>query len=366
MLITDKQELKAYGSTRRLWQGIPGIEVTPEGRRFVTFYSGGSREEIGNYVLLLCAEAGDVFGEPCAVVVPAEGHRCFDSCLWIDPAGRLWLFWADVPDFVLRAVRCDEPDAPVLRWSEEITIGWGVMMNKPTVLSTGEWLLPLTLWGEHVNGGPTPQHVAPHRHEGTAVWHSTDNGEHFSLLGTADVPQRWFDEHMLLEKADGSLEMYVRASCGICKSVSTDGGRSWSTGTDSGLGGPNSRFFIRRLHSGRILLINHHEFTGRNNLTAFLSEDDGVTWPYRLLLDERADVSYPDAVQTPDGAIHIVYDRERGSFKTCVEDALASAREILIARITEEDILAGQLVSPGSRLKEIASKLTVYEGPALF
>ncbi len=364
MLLTGQDELRRYGNTLRLWQGIPGIEVTPGGRRFVTFYSGGSREDIGNYVLVLCADPGGTF-ETVAVAAPGDAHRCFDPCLWLDPSGRLWLFWADVPDHRLYAVRCDEPDAPTLRWSDRILIGSGVMMNKPTVLSTGEWLLPLTLWAPHVVG-PTPEHAVPQLHEGTAVWHSTDNGVSFSLLGTADVPQRWFDEHMLLEKRDGSLEMYVRATCGICKSRSTDGGRSWSTGTDSGLGGPNSRFFIRRLRSGRLLLINYHAFTGRNNLTAFLSEDDGVTWPYRLLLDSRNDVSYPDAAQDTNGVIHIVYDRERGSFKSCEADALACAREILLAHITEEDILAGQLVSPGSRLREIASKLTVYEGPDLF
>ncbi len=365
MLITDTAALAQYGSTKRLWQGIPGIEITPGGRRFVTFYSGGSREEIGNCVVLLCAEKDGAFGEPCAVAAPAAGHRCFDPCLWCDPQGRLWLFWADVPDHVVRAVRCDAPDAPDLCWSEEMTIGWGVMMNKPTVLESGEWLLPLTLWGAHVVG-PTPQHIVPQQYDGTAVWHSTDNGESFALLGVADVPQRWFDEHMLLEKRDGSLALYVRADCGICKSVSTDGGRSWSQGEDSGLGGPNSRFFIRRLRSGRVLLINHHNHTGRNNLTAFLSEDDGVTWPHRLLLDERDDVSYPDAVQAADGSIHIVYDRERGGFQKCEADALACAREVLTAVITEEDILAGALVSPQSRLKQIASKLTVYDGPALF
>ena len=104
MLITEPKALSAYSSTKRLWQGIPGLEVTPGGRQFVAFYSGGSRECIGNYVVLLCAEADGAFGE-CAVVLPDAGHRCFDPCLWIDPQGRLWLFWADVPDYVTRAVR---------------------------------------------------------------------------------------------------------------------------------------------------------------------------------------------------------------------------------------------------------------------
>lgn len=52
MLITDRKILQSYGTTKRLWQGIPGIEVTKKGRIFLCFYSGGTREEIGNYVLL--------------------------------------------------------------------------------------------------------------------------------------------------------------------------------------------------------------------------------------------------------------------------------------------------------------------------
>ncbi len=44
-----------------------------------------------------------------------------------------------------------------------------------------------------------------------------------------------------------------------------------------------------------------------------LSEDDGATWKYSLMIDERDDVSYPDAKEADDGYIYITYDRERGS-----------------------------------------------------
>ena len=46
MLITDPNLLKEYNTTKRLWQGIPSIEVTPKGRVFLTFYSGGIKEAI--------------------------------------------------------------------------------------------------------------------------------------------------------------------------------------------------------------------------------------------------------------------------------------------------------------------------------
>lgn len=174
------------------------------------------------------------------------------------------------------------------------------------------------------------------------------------------APQRNVDEHMILELKDGRLLMLIRTPRGADAAWSVDQGKTWSVPVDSGLGGPCSRLFIRRLKSGRVLLINHYEFTGRNNLTALLSEDDGKTWPYKLLLDERPDVSYPDAVETEDGHIYITYDRERGSFKPDLATAMADAREILMAKITEADIMAGELVSPDSFLKGIISKLGEY------
>lgn len=150
---------------------------------------------------------------------------------------------------------------------------------------------------------------------------------------------------MLYERKDGTLVMLVRTNYGIGESVSTDGGVTWSTGHDSGLGGPNSRFCVRRLRSGRLLLVNHKNFKGRNNLTAMLSEDDGHTWNEGILLDERNDVSYPDVTETADGYLHIVYDYHRYSDK-----------EILVATLNEDDILAGKPVSEKAELKRVVIK----------
>ena len=91
-----------------------------------------------------------------------------------------------------------------------------------------------------------------------------------------------------------------------------------------------------------------------------LSEDDGKTWKYKLLLDGRDNVSYPDAKEVDDGYIYITYDRERGAFLGSYEDVYKNAREILVSKITEEDIIAGELVSEKSYLKKVASKLDKY------
>ena len=165
---------------------------------------------------------------------------------------------------------------------------------------------------------------------------------------------------MVLELNDGTLAMYVRTDYEITISHSYDRRKTWTHGIDSTLSGPCSRFFIGRLKSGRILLINHYDFKGRNILTALLSEDEGKTFPYKLLLDERDNVSYPDAKEATDGYIYITYDRERGCLRNCFKEVYECAREILVARITEDDILNGSVKNPGSKLKHIASKLGKY------
>jgi predicted neuraminidase len=75
-----------------------------------------------------------------------------------------------------------------------------------------------------------------------------------------------------------------------------------------------------------------------------LSEDDGRTWIGGLLLDDRDEVSYPDGMETADGRLYIIYDRERQRLK-----------EIYFAEFTEADILAGVL-GPRTRLRMLVNK----------
>ena len=359
VLITDKKELLKYSSPYRIWQGIPSLEVTKKGRIFTTFYSGGVKEEVGNFSVLLRSDDGVDFGEPIAVAYK-EDNRCYDPCLWIDPKGRLWFTWAESPEsYRVMASVCDDPDADELSWCEPFEVGGEVLMNKPTVLSTGEWLFPSAVWSVKMCNvtGLKESDAADRR---AFAYKSVDNGKSFEKLGGVDMPKRSFDEHMILELKDGRLAMYVRTEYGIGVSYSYDRGRNWTKGENSGFGGPCSRFHIRRLKSGRILLVNHYNFKGRNNLTAMLSEDEGKTWKYKLLLDGRNSVSYPDAKEGDDGYIYICYDRERGCFKRSLAGAYADAREILYAKITEEDIMAGKLIGRGSFLERVVSKLDKY------
>lgn len=344
-------------AVNRQFQGIPGIERTRGGRLWATWYTGGINEGPENFVVLVTStDAGKTWTEPVAVVDPPGHVRAYDPTLWIDPLGRLWWFWAQTFSHKdgnifdgtagVWAVRCEDPEAAEPAWSAPFRLADGVMMNKPTVLSTGEWAFPCAVWNNH-GGGTVPEYLREKQTSGMVV--STDQGQTFVYRGGARVPERSFDEHMFVELADGSVEVLVRTFYGIGQSISHDGGYSWSPGEDSGLGGPCSRFFVRRLLSGRLLLINHRTVSGekpaRNHLTAWLSDDDGATWQGGLELDERMAVSYPDGVQDADGEIWIIYDHER-----------YACGEILFARFREDDILAGRCVSANASLKNLVNR----------
>lgn len=358
MIYTDKEKLKKFGTKNRIWQGIPGIEITKCGRIFSTFYSGGSDEEFGNYVVLLKSDDGINFSEPIAAVYK-ENTRCFDECIWIDPKGRLWLIWSVMPNNAVYGVICDNPDADELEWGDEFLIGYDVMLNKPIVLSTGEWLFPISVWGERVWTW-MPERRTSQTELGAFAYRTTDEGKTFKKLGGVINPDHSYDEHMMIELKDYRIMMLTRTMHGIGLSYSYDRGETWTAPEDSNLGGANARFHLCRLKSGNILLIINGE--NRKGLTVMLSDDECKTWKHKFVIDEREQVSYPDAAEDDNGYIYITYDRERGCGAKSLEIASRSAREILYAKITEDDIAEGKIVSKDSKLKCIISKLGKYEG----
>ena len=149
--------------------------------------------------------------------------------------------------------------------------------------------------------------------------------------------------------------MLVRTIYGIGKSYSQDGGKTWSFGEPSGIPSPSSRGgAYAPANPGNALLVNHYHFTpkthqydGRDHLWALLSLDDCKTFCPGLELDERANVSYPDAVQLENGLILTAYDRDR-----------SGAGEILLARYTEEDLRLGKNASGQVMLKKVVSSLS--------
>jgi len=336
-----------------------GIERTPGGRLWACWVAGGDSPK-AFFVLATSDDDGETWSKPRLVVDSHSKDLPLDRSvlvgnLWTDPRGRLWLIFDQSMDmFDGRAgvwmARCDNPDADEPQWTEPKRIWHGVTLNKPIVLSSGEWMLPISL-DQRKGFGPFKncfRELDPLR--GANVFVSRDEGKTWERRGAATFPNPDWHEHMVVERKDGSLWMLARTAKGIMETTSTDGGRTWAEPTEpANIRQPNARFHVRRLKTGRILLVKHGDqvdsHQGRVQLSAWISEDEGNTWKGGLVFDERRGISYPDGFQSPDGRIYISYDRNR-----------AKDGEILLAKFTEDDVLDGKIVDEKSKLKLLISR----------
>ncbi len=296
----------------RAWQGIPSLARTADGRLWCAFYSGGPREPDPANSIWLCqsSDDGKSWTRPCCVIdLPGE-TRAYDPCLWLSPQQELWLIYntANLTTKSFGIYYCKTRTTADPAWSEPVQISlpaaFTVRLNKPIVMQNQDWLLPLT-WSNRL---PEEGWFVQDAVQGVAI--STDQGESWTLHGAVQAPA-WALENMVVQRRDGQLWMMIRTGAGqIWQSFSTDNGRTWTKGTPSGLANPGSRFFLGRLKSGQLLLVNTDHPGRRQGLAAWLSTDD-ENFQKLLDLERRDQVSYPDAVQADDGRIFIVYDHDR-------------------------------------------------------
>ncbi len=85
-----------YSDTARMFQGIPAIERAANGRLWAAWYGGGVTEDKHNYIILdTSGDDGQTWERALILDPDRDGPvRAFDPCLWHDPQGKLWLFWA--------------------------------------------------------------------------------------------------------------------------------------------------------------------------------------------------------------------------------------------------------------------------------
>ena len=335
-----------FAENIRQFQGCPTLAVTPGGRIYLGWYSGGTREpHMENYNLVIYSDDGGKSWSDHLLVIPSDKERlihALDIQLWCDPEGKLHVCWVQnnvLPDpevmpeakegQPLVAVEgymfsdfthswwesvCENPDADEPIFSKPRYIDIGFLRCKPLVTSSGSWICfnydqESDSYGYSISkdGGKTYEH-------------------HYGVKKL----QTLFDEAMAYERLDGSIRMFARCSLGeLAESVSYDGGETWCEAYLSGIDHPSTRFFVARTPSGRILLVKNDDRKERKNMTVCLSDDDGETWKYNCCLDSRISLSYPD-VDFYNGKIYLTYDRER-----------TGAKEILFAEFTEDDIIKG-------------------------
>jgi hypothetical protein len=349
-LIIKSEMNDNYQLEDRTSSGISSLAVSHEGRIWAVWYAGITpgvivEQCVNNYIVVSTSDdKGETWEEVLIIDPDGPGPvRAFDPEVWIDPEGQLWVFWAQHIRPVrstssgVWAITTANPESGDPEWSEPRRLADGVMMCKPIVMSGGEWALPVSYWHN--------------MKESAKIVVSLDQGKTWQVRGAVNVPEnvRNHDEHMIIERKDGSLWMLVRTRYGIGESLSFDKGFNWTPLIPSKIQHTASRFFIYRLNSGNLLLVKHGPIimkTGRSHLMAFISEDEGFSWSNGLLLDERTGVTYPDGQETKDGTIYITYDYNR-----------SKDQKILITSFNEKEILLGtvkQIVEVFNRRKIVS------------
>lgn len=339
----------------RAWQGCPAIARTKGGRLFAGWYTGGMFEPcITNYnVLVQSDDGGETWSRPILAVYSDTENRIrnIDIQLWVDEKNRLWVMWTHSPytetspEATIRtpfqcdyhnaftgveALICNDPDADELVWEDPRVVCGGFLRCKPIIRQNGDYVFPAYDW----------------IHEDRYILRvSKDQGETFTDVLAAAKPQNQvFDETMVYE-VGSCLCMMARTNLGYYLwSDSADDGKTWSRPVEFQKA-PSTRFFIARLSGGQLAYVRNVSDEKRTGMKVCLSNDDGATWPYELELDDRTSVSYPDLAEGENGVLYIIHDRERDNRTRLNRETWTSdaAKEILLSKVTVQDICTGRL-----------------------
>ena len=324
----------------RKFEQVPAVGATADGKQvFVAWYSGGAAPGPGNYVTVSVSQdlGKSWLNDQLAIYPRDKAYRLFDPTIWRDNKGKINLFYGSAKNSLIWD-GFGGVNAIEIKWdgnrisnSQPIRISDGVMSNKPVYLSSiNKSLFPVYI-DKSILGTKSEKSFPQH---GVFIYSKTNNNLSLSAYASIQIDEelRIHDEPQLVEISEmGEYLAMLRTTKGIYYTKSSDFGKTWAKIQPFTASGPttSSRFYLGKLSSGNLLLVSNNSTT-RNKMSAFLSKDGGKTWPHKLVLDERENVSYPDADQTSDGTIHVVFDRER-----------TGAKDILYCRFTENDILNG-------------------------
>jgi hypothetical protein len=345
---------ETYSPADRQWQGLPST-VRTGNRLWTTWYTGGSGEprQLNYLVVAYSDDNGETWVDPYLIVDHDDANHVGVSL--------------GVPNFWM------DDDTLCLTYIQYFT--WVIKFHNPDTANIGDVIIdePIKFTNSKLHKGPTilkdsdgstifavaSEHEAGDAHlETTRIYISKNRGAtwglHRSQVNSSVPANRKYPESQIVDLKDGKWMIVSRiengAAGGIETSISEDYGYTWQpyqNNLSEPFIGPGSKTHVMRLSSGNILMINHDKKSSRASLCAYLSVDEGTTWPYKFRIDQRDDVTYPSAFEK-DGLIYVAWDKGRYIEK-----------EVRLSMITEADIMAGYVVSTNSKEKIIVSKLNV-------
>lgn len=355
----------------RIHNHSSSIVETPEGDLIVCWFHG-SGERTADDVKVLGSrkrKGSSTWETPFLMADTPELPDC-NPVLFMDPRGVLWLFWVTIQNnqwggalLKYRTARAYHADGPP-KWDWQ-----DVIHTRPSNLET-RYLAMLDTADQFMD---TISKFVPNLKEEIAAARTAASDKLSSRLGwmtrtspillqdgrlmlglysdvfncslaafTADWGTTWVCSEPILfpaanmlgniqpafvQRKDGAIVAFMRDN-GIPHyvrtAVSRDGGQTWGEYGHLEVRDSGASVACISLKSGRWLLVNNSLVSGRHELVARLSEDEGATWPHVRHLEKRMDekegsFSYPSVIQAADGAIHATYsyrDRDEDDGKT--------------------------------------------------
>lgn len=313
------------------------IAALENGDLYLAYYTGAGEYEGDTMVKGSRLRVGETSWSMPEVIANAPFRSEGNPVVWQAPDGIVWLFYVvrygDTWSSSRISAKISRDGAHT--WSDPIMIAFdeGMMVRgKPILLPSGECLLP--------------------------VYHETGADREFLGADTTSlflrgnlITCRWTETNRITSRignlqpsvaqiSDDHLICFCRRGGGydpipdgyIVKSESFDGGKTWSPGVDTDLPNPNAAVDLTRLNNGHLLLVYNDSMSERTPLTAAISTDDGVTFPYRrdIATGKDGDFAYPYAIQTRDGKVHLIFTSEG---RTVINHAVFDEKEILNAKV---------------------------------
>lgn len=321
---------------------------------------GGTQEGVADISIWFSRRTEQGWSTPAQLSNDAERSEQ-NPILFNAPDGSLWLLHT--------AQRSGHQDTALVRWrrSTDGGVTWsapaqlfpdaGIFVRQPVIVTPTHWLVPIF----HCRTTPGVRWSGDH--DDSAVMVSTDQGRTWTERA---VPGSLGCVHMNIVPGQAAGEFFAfyrsRWADHVYRSVSADGGLTWSAPQPTPLPNNNSSIQAVRLASGRLAMVFndisaaqaterrvslYDEIEGEDDsasyaevpagtrtafwgtprapMTLALSDDDGLTWPHKLALEtgdgycmtnnsaeqRNRELSYPSIVQTADGALHVAYTHHR-------------------------------------------------------
>lgn len=303
---------------------LPSLGTMAQGGRSMRYVRATSATEAGgrlwasidaddSYLALCCySPESAAWKSPACIVRAEEGLRAAGGELFSAPDGTLMLFYTvsgetSEPRIVL--LSCSNPQAPVPVFDCREEVAKGSTAGRPVALD-GAIAMPIVRDGKY----------------GVLLWKDK---------AAREIPSPAFPERVsgnalypvLFAGAGGSLSMAVTVSGTAKTYVSTLSAKGEWSAPEVFLPHIWSPMDITALPDGRMLMlrnrkIDEYAFLLPQNLYAYYSEDGGNTWYGARRIAEGV-VTAPQAVQTSDGKVHVIYTQDERTDGTVHHTVLA-------------------------------------------